>query len=155
MNLWWTFLTVSSMYKGTLASEYSDVGRYADEDRCCREHDLCPYTLSPGECKRGLCNQQQFTRSHCDCDAKFRRCLQALNTGELRHKWYQHQQCINIQHEQWHFQFNPLITFIIFFFIQKLQTHWVLYSSMWFRWHVSKNGVLVQNIKGIFFFFYL
>lgn len=110
---------------GSIASEYSDVGRIADEDRCCREHDLCPHTLAPGiqqfwriirsikvfkvfvcycnqymlcikktidfsiffvfvligECKRGLCNQQKFTRSHCDCDAKFRRCLQGLNTG--------------------------------------------------------------------------
>lgn len=59
------------------------MGRYADEDRCCREHDLCPNTLSPGECKRGLCNKQQFTRSHCDCDTKFRKCLQGLNTGRL------------------------------------------------------------------------
>lgn len=66
---------------GSLAREYSDVGRYSAEDRCCREHDLCPNVLLPGECKRGLCNQQQFTRSHCDCDAKFRRCLQGLNTG--------------------------------------------------------------------------
>lgn len=69
--------------KGSIATEYSDVGRYAEEDRCCREHDLCPYTLSPGECKRGLCNQQPFTRSHCDCDMKFRRCLQQLNTGNI------------------------------------------------------------------------
>ncbi|XP_055305045.1 acidic phospholipase A2 PA4-like isoform X2 [Sitodiplosis mosellana] len=65
---------------GSIATEYSDVGRYAEEDRCCREHDLCPNQLSPGECKRGLCNQQPFTRSHCDCDIKFRRCLQQLNT---------------------------------------------------------------------------
>ncbi|XP_037049791.1 acidic phospholipase A2 PA4 isoform X1 [Bradysia coprophila] len=65
---------------GNIASEYSELGRYADEDRCCREHDLCPHTLSPGECKRGLCNSQSFTRSHCDCDARFRRCLQGLNT---------------------------------------------------------------------------
>lgn len=70
-------------HSGSIATEYSDVGRHAAEDRCCREHDLCPYILSPGECKRGLCNQQQFTRSHCDCDAKFRRCLQGLNTGNL------------------------------------------------------------------------
>lgn len=70
---------------GNIAKEYSDVGRYTEEDRCCREHDLCPHTLSPGECKRGLCNQQQFTRSHCDCDAKFRRCLQGLNSGTLNY----------------------------------------------------------------------
>lgn len=67
---------------GSIASEYSDVGRYADEDKCCREHDLCPSILAPGECKRGLCNSQSFTRSHCDCDARFRRCLQGLNTGK-------------------------------------------------------------------------
>lgn len=80
----WLFYFRSFVLRlGSIATEYSDVGRYADEDRCCREHDLCPHTLSPGECKRGLCNQQQFTRSHCDCDAKFRRCLQGLNTGNL------------------------------------------------------------------------
>lgn len=70
---------------GSIATEYSDVGRYAEEDRCCREHDLCPQQLLPGECKRGLCNQQPFTRSHCDCDMKFRRCLQQLNTGSSKY----------------------------------------------------------------------
>lgn len=69
---------------GNIASEYSELGRYGEEDRCCREHDLCPNTLSPGECKRGLCNTQQFTRSHCDCDTKFRKCLQGLNTGKCK-----------------------------------------------------------------------
>lgn len=34
---------------GNIASEYSELGRYADEDRCCRDHDLCPHTLSPGK----------------------------------------------------------------------------------------------------------
>ncbi|XP_065084415.1 group 3 secretory phospholipase A2 isoform X1 [Ochlerotatus camptorhynchus] len=65
---------------GSIATNYSDVGRYADEDRCCREHDMCPNILLPGECRRGLCNRGAFTRSHCDCDARFRRCLQNLNT---------------------------------------------------------------------------
>uniref|UniRef100_A0A8D8AQ64 Phospholipase A2 n=2 Tax=Culex pipiens TaxID=7175 RepID=A0A8D8AQ64_CULPI len=65
---------------GDIAANYSDVGRYADEDRCCREHDMCPNILLPGECRRGLCNRGTFTRSHCDCDARFRRCLQNLNT---------------------------------------------------------------------------
>ena len=71
------------MYTGNIASEYSEVGRYAEEDKCCREHDLCPSVIAPGECKRGLCNTQSFTRSHCDCDARFRRCLQGLNTGQF------------------------------------------------------------------------
>ncbi|XP_035791051.1 phospholipase A2 hemilipin-like isoform X1 [Anopheles albimanus] len=65
---------------GNIASNYSDVGRYSEEDQCCREHDLCPNILLPGECRRGLCNRGAFTRSHCDCDARFRRCLQNLNT---------------------------------------------------------------------------
>lgn len=49
------FLSLSGKYfilymlrVGSIAAEYSDVGRYADEDRCCREHDLCPNTLAPG-----------------------------------------------------------------------------------------------------------
>ncbi|XP_055374843.1 phospholipase A2 phaiodactylipin [Condylostylus longicornis] len=65
---------------GNMANDYNDLGRYTEEDKCCREHDLCPETLTPGECRRGLCNTGTFTRSHCDCDAKFRRCLQAVNT---------------------------------------------------------------------------
>ncbi|XP_058120567.1 group 3 secretory phospholipase A2 isoform X1 [Anopheles coustani] len=65
---------------GNIASNFSDVGRYEAEDQCCREHDLCPNILLPGECRRGLCNSGAFTRSHCDCDARFRRCLQNLNT---------------------------------------------------------------------------
>uniref|UniRef100_A0A182IW87 Phospholipase A2 n=2 Tax=Anopheles atroparvus TaxID=41427 RepID=A0A182IW87_ANOAO len=65
---------------GNIASNFSDVGRYEAEDQCCREHDLCPNILLPGECRRGLCNRGAFTRSHCDCDARFRRCLQSLNT---------------------------------------------------------------------------
>ncbi|XP_017850919.1 acidic phospholipase A2 PA4 [Drosophila busckii] len=65
---------------GTAASSYEDLGAHAREDRCCREHDMCPDVLNVGDCRRGLCNRGTFTRSHCDCDARFRRCLQAANT---------------------------------------------------------------------------
>ncbi|KAH8287276.1 hypothetical protein KR054_005149 [Drosophila jambulina] len=65
---------------GTAATSYDDLGPHAREDRCCREHDMCPDVLNVGECRRGLCNRGTFTRSHCDCDARFRRCLQAANT---------------------------------------------------------------------------
>ncbi|XP_017038918.1 acidic phospholipase A2 PA4 isoform X2 [Drosophila ficusphila] len=65
---------------GTAATSYEDLGAHAREDRCCREHDMCPDVLNVGECRRGLCNRGTFTRSHCDCDARFRRCLQAANT---------------------------------------------------------------------------
>lgn len=65
---------------GTAATSYDDLGQHAREDRCCREHDMCPDVLNVGDCRRGLCNRGTFTRSHCDCDARFRRCLQAANT---------------------------------------------------------------------------
>ncbi|XP_053951201.1 uncharacterized protein LOC128858739 isoform X2 [Anastrepha ludens] len=65
---------------GTAAVDYNDLGPHVAEDRCCREHDHCPNVLNVGECRRGLCNTGTFTRSHCDCDARLRKCLQSLNT---------------------------------------------------------------------------
>lgn len=59
---------------------YDDLGQHSAEDACCREHDHCPFTIAPRQCIHGICNNSPFTRSHCDCDAKFRRCLQNLNT---------------------------------------------------------------------------
>lgn len=45
---WKIFDSVYAVRVGSIAAEYSDVGRYSHEDRCCREHDLCPNTLAPG-----------------------------------------------------------------------------------------------------------
>ncbi|XP_068086615.1 phospholipase A2 imperatoxin-1 [Anabrus simplex] len=66
---------------GNKAVSYEDLGRLEAEDRCCREHDHCPAQLAPGECKNGICNDSPFTRSHCDCDARFMRCLQTVNSS--------------------------------------------------------------------------
>ncbi|XP_071871710.1 phospholipase A2 isoform X2 [Bombus fervidus] len=65
---------------GNLSKSYDDLGHHADEDACCREHDHCPLTILPNECINGICNKSPFTRSYCDCDAKFRRCLQNVNS---------------------------------------------------------------------------
>ncbi|KAF2900814.1 hypothetical protein ILUMI_05353 [Ignelater luminosus] len=65
---------------GAVAQNYSDLGNHRREDMCCREHDNCPQSLERGECKQGICNKSPFTRSHCDCDATFRRCLQNVNS---------------------------------------------------------------------------
>ncbi|XP_014237943.1 uncharacterized protein LOC106659773 isoform X1 [Trichogramma pretiosum] len=65
---------------GNRAKSYDDLGPHALEDACCREHDHCPQTIEPQQCIHGICNKSPFTRSHCDCDAKFRRCLQTINT---------------------------------------------------------------------------
>lgn len=65
---------------GNNADNFTDLGQHAKEDRCCREHDHCPKYLRPHLCERGICNKSPFVRSHCDCDAKFRRCLQNINS---------------------------------------------------------------------------
>ncbi|XP_058790375.1 uncharacterized protein LOC131663773 isoform X2 [Phymastichus coffea] len=65
---------------GNTAKSYDDLGIHAAEDSCCREHDHCPVTINPQQCIHGICNISPITRSHCDCDAKFRRCLQVINT---------------------------------------------------------------------------
>ncbi|XP_068902465.1 uncharacterized protein [Tenebrio molitor] len=65
---------------GTTAKNFTDLGYHTKEDMCCRDHDNCPNNLLMGECRQGICNDSPFTRSHCDCDATFRRCLQNVNT---------------------------------------------------------------------------
>ncbi|XP_046458128.1 phospholipase A2-like isoform X2 [Daphnia pulex] len=60
---------------GDVADDFDDIGRHETADKCCREHDHCHDYMSPGTCKYGLCNHSIFTKSHCDCDDKFRQCL--------------------------------------------------------------------------------
>jgi secretory phospholipase A2 len=61
---------------GSAARSTEDLGLYVETDKCCRDHDTCPENMAPKECKNGLCNDSDYTRSHCDCDDRFRRCLQ-------------------------------------------------------------------------------
>ncbi|XP_071448352.1 uncharacterized protein [Hetaerina americana] len=65
---------------GDVARNYWDLGKLADEDRCCRTHDHCPESIAPGRCTHGICNTAPFTRSHCECDERFRQCLQTLKS---------------------------------------------------------------------------
>ncbi|XP_050292825.1 phospholipase A2-like isoform X2 [Anthonomus grandis grandis] len=65
---------------GDRAANYSDLGYHKKEDMCCRDHDNCPKYLMKGECREGICNNSPYTRSHCDCDASFRKCLQTVNS---------------------------------------------------------------------------
>ncbi|XP_059490088.1 phospholipase A2 phaiodactylipin-like [Neocloeon triangulifer] len=66
---------------GSTASSFSELGSLFNEDRCCREHDFCPASLRSGQCRNGLCNTSPFTRSHCECDVQFRRCLQSVGSA--------------------------------------------------------------------------
>lgn len=63
---------------GNRALHYDDLGYHRAEDACCREHDHCPAVLEAGHCVQGLCNNALFTKSHCNCDARFRRCLRSV-----------------------------------------------------------------------------
>uniref|UniRef100_A0A8C5WC20 Phospholipase A2-like central domain-containing protein n=1 Tax=Leptobrachium leishanense TaxID=445787 RepID=A0A8C5WC20_9ANUR len=48
-------------------------------DICCREHDHCTPQIQSFEFLYGFRNYRLHTVSHCDCDQRFRMCLQALN----------------------------------------------------------------------------
>ncbi|KAF7284694.1 hypothetical protein GWI33_021707 [Rhynchophorus ferrugineus] len=65
---------------GDTARNITDLGRFSKEDGCCREHDACSRYIYAGDCRGGICNNTPYTRSHCDCDEKFKKCLQDLKT---------------------------------------------------------------------------
>ncbi|XP_014812104.1 PREDICTED: group 3 secretory phospholipase A2-like [Calidris pugnax] len=54
-------------------------GLFRGPDRCCREHDQCSAQITALQFNYGIRNYRLHTVSHCDCDARFRQCLLALN----------------------------------------------------------------------------
>ncbi|KAB7505464.1 Phospholipase A2 [Armadillidium nasatum] len=46
---------------GNAAEGLDDLGTLRDLDLCCRDHDLCPEVLEPGETKHNLTNDSPFT----------------------------------------------------------------------------------------------
>ncbi|XP_019498583.1 PREDICTED: group 3 secretory phospholipase A2 isoform X1 [Hipposideros armiger] len=61
---------------GDSARNSSELGVFQGPDLCCREHDLCPQSISPFQYNYGIRNYRFHTISHCDCDARFQQCLQ-------------------------------------------------------------------------------
>ncbi|KAM5200374.1 group 3 secretory phospholipase A2 isoform 3-T3 [Hipposideros larvatus] len=61
---------------GDSARNSSELGVFQGLDLCCREHDLCPQSISPFQYNYGIRNYRFHTISHCDCDARFQQCLQ-------------------------------------------------------------------------------
>ncbi|XP_008140631.3 group 3 secretory phospholipase A2 [Eptesicus fuscus] len=61
---------------GDSAGNSTELGVFRGPDLCCREHDHCPQTISPFQYNYGIQNYRFHTISHCDCDARFRQCLQ-------------------------------------------------------------------------------
>ncbi|KAM3874233.1 group 3 secretory phospholipase A2 [Diretmus argenteus] len=64
---------------GNKAPSYSDLGTFAETDSCCREHDQCKDTILSFQSNFGVFNSNIFTMSHCDCDNRFRTCLEEAN----------------------------------------------------------------------------
>ncbi|XP_068269069.1 group 3 secretory phospholipase A2 [Nyctibius grandis] len=64
---------------GNSAGSASELGLFRGPDRCCREHDQCSEQITALQFNYGIRNYRLHTVSHCDCDARFRQCLLALN----------------------------------------------------------------------------
>jgi len=69
---------------GNVAEDLNDLGPLADLDACCRDHDLCPDDLEPGQTRHNITNDSPFTMSHCDCNNKFRSCLVTVGSPEAK-----------------------------------------------------------------------
>ena len=75
--------------RGSVSTHFDDLGDNIATDKCCREHDHCPFTIEGFTTNYGLFNYRFHTLSHCNCDESFRACLrQARNSvanmvGEL------------------------------------------------------------------------
>ncbi|XP_032931884.1 LOW QUALITY PROTEIN: group 3 secretory phospholipase A2 [Catharus ustulatus] len=64
---------------GDSAGNWNELGLFRGPDRCCREHDQCWAQITALQFNYGIRNYRLHTVSHCDCDARFRRCLLAIN----------------------------------------------------------------------------
>lgn len=65
---------------GDFAQYYDDVGPRVAVDVCCRAHDHCPVRLRGFHAGYGLVNFSVYTKSHCDCDTNFYKCLKAARS---------------------------------------------------------------------------
>ncbi|XP_050174459.1 group 3 secretory phospholipase A2 isoform X1 [Myiozetetes cayanensis] len=64
---------------GDSAGNWSELGLFRGPDQCCREHDQCWAQITALQFNYGIRNYRLHTVSHCDCDARFRQCLLAVN----------------------------------------------------------------------------
>ncbi|ELU07022.1 hypothetical protein CAPTEDRAFT_177049 [Capitella teleta] len=66
------------------------LGENIDTDKCCREHDNCPYYIESMQQKYGNLNLRLYTISHCACDEHFRTCLRLAGTESANQvgNWY-------------------------------------------------------------------
>ena len=56
---------------GSVAQGYNDLGLNINTDKCCREHDHCPYTIPSFGSNYNIFNYRFHTISHCGCDQRW------------------------------------------------------------------------------------
>jgi len=57
---------------GNVAQNKTSLGIFSGSDRCCRDHDMCPYKIRKLSYNYGLYNGRLHTLLHCACDEVFR-----------------------------------------------------------------------------------
>uniref|UniRef100_A0A224XGJ6 Phospholipase A2 n=1 Tax=Megacormus gertschi TaxID=1843536 RepID=A0A224XGJ6_9SCOR len=88
---------------GNVSSGLDDLGWYREEDKCCREHDLCGDIIQAGGTKDELVNDSKYTRLLCSCDDRFWHCLREVNSitsnaiGDFYFNLFQNQ-CFRMEH---------------------------------------------------------
>ncbi|XP_017092609.2 phospholipase A2 [Drosophila bipectinata] len=66
---------------GNTASNFEDLGRERETDKCCRAHDHCDEIIESHNALHGLpTNTDWFPILKCTCEQEFINCLQAVNT---------------------------------------------------------------------------
>lgn len=55
---------------GNTASDDDELGLHSETDKCCRDHDKCPYMIPRFTTHYNLFNYRPYTISHCDCDVR-------------------------------------------------------------------------------------
>ncbi|KAJ6644289.1 Phospholipase A2 [Pseudolycoriella hygida] len=65
---------------GNTAQSDQDLGLFSETDHCCRQHDFCPTYIEAGQSFMNLENVGIFTRSLCECDFAFYKCLKKVDS---------------------------------------------------------------------------
>lgn len=60
---------------------YDDMGENVATDRCCREHDHCPYYISGFSTDFNYWNYRFHTLLHCSCEERFKSCLESAGNS--------------------------------------------------------------------------
>ncbi|GLV32967.1 uncharacterized protein CBL_08971 [Carabus blaptoides fortunei] len=65
---------------GDIATNYHDLGKDINMDKCCRTHDHCPLKIRAYSNRYNLTNNSLYSKSHCQCDDSLYECLKRVDT---------------------------------------------------------------------------